>query len=369
MTEEFKRAFLNRYRLAEERKKSGQRVIGWMCIYVPEELFMAAGMLPIRIFGGAEKTPRADAHMYSNTCSFVRSCLEEAFEGHYSFLDGLVTTNTCDHIRRLYDVWGYYQKLPFMKLFDQPQKVNEDALQRYLGQIKQLKDGLEQTFGVQITDQALGEAIETCNRTRALLHQLYELRKSDPPLITGAETLEIVRTAMVLPKEEFNRMLERFLETLPTDAPKKASGKVRLFITGSELDQPEYVALIEELGGSIVADDVCMGSRYFWDLVELKGNPLEDLAQRYFTHSPCPRMRPAKLRHDHIRKMVQEFGVQGAIHETIKFCDLFGMDYPLSRDLFAELGIPLLPLSREYSLAGIGQMKTRVQAFLESIEG
>jgi bzd-type benzoyl-CoA reductase N subunit len=368
MVEEFKKAFLNRNQLAEERKKGGQRVIGWMCIYVPEELFMAAGMLPIRIFGGAEKTPRADAHMYSNTCSFVRSCLEEALEGRYSFLDGLATANTCDHIRRLYDVWAYYQKLPFMHVMDLPQKATDEALQRYLEQVRQLKDSLERTFDVQITDQALGEAIETCNLTRTLLHRLYELRRADPPPITGAEVMEVIRAAMVLPKEEFNGMLEQFLETLPTAAPGTSNENVRLFITGSELDQPEYIALIEELGGLIVADDLCNGSRYFWDLVEPKGDPLEALARRYLTHSPCPRIQPATLRSDHIRKMVQEFGVQGVIHETIKFCDLYGMDYPLSRELFSELGLPLLPLNREYALAGIGQMKTRVQAFLESFD-
>lgn len=368
MIEEFREAFKGRHQLAQEHHQQGQKVIGWMCIYVPEEIFLAAGMLPVRIFGGAEKTPQADAHMYSNTCSFVRSSLEEVLQGHYDYLDGLVTTNTCDHIRRFYDVWGYYRSLPFMQVLDLPQKATEEALQHYLRQLQRLRESVEQAFGVTITDQALEEAIVTCNQTRTLLRRLYVLRKVDPPPITGSEVLEVVRASMVMPKAEYNQRLEQFLSQLPARAPQSDGNRVRLFITGSELDQPEYLGLIETLGGVIVADDLCLGSRYFWDRVELQGSPLESIARRYLTHTPCPRMRPASLRNEHIRQMIQGFGVQGVIHETIKFCDLYGIDYPLARDLFSELNVPLLSLSREYSLAGIGQMKTRVQAFLESIE-
>lgn len=368
MIERFRQAYANRYQDLKKRKEQGQKIIGWMCLYVPEEIFHAAGILPVRVMGGAERTPLADAHLYTNACSFVRSCLEEALTGNYAFLDGVTVANTCDHIRRLFDVWYQYLKTPFKHIISLPHKVDDSTLDFYCQQLKLLKEKVECLAGQTITDEALNKSIEVHNKTRQLLHQLYELRTADNPPITGAETMEIVKAAMIMPKEEYNALLEDFLKQV---SPSKAGTdhRVRLMVLGSELDTSDYLKLIEESGALIVADDLCIGSRYFWNLVKPEPDPIRALAYRYLTNAPCPRIRPDAARKRHLKEMVEHFRVGGAIYETIKFCDIYGIYYPIAKTYLAELGLPILGLDREYSMTGMGQMKTRVQAFLESLEG
>jgi len=368
MMERFREAYVNRYRNLKGRQGQGQKIIGWMCLYVPEEILASAGILPVRVMGGAERTPLADAHLYTNACSFVRSCLEEALTNNYASLDGFVVANTCDHIRRLFDVWRQYIKPPFTHIISLPHKVDDPTLDFYTQQLKSFKEKVEGFTGQTITDEALNKSIEVHNQTRKLLRQLYELRTADTPPITGAETLEIVKAAMIMPKEEFNALLEGFLKEI---SPPKADTdhRIRLMVLGSELDNPDYLKLVEESGALIVADDLCVGSRYFWNPVVPEQDPIRALARRYLTNAPCPRIRPDTNRKRHLKEMVERFRVAGAIYETIKFCDIYGVYYPMAKAYLAELGLPILGLDREYSMAGMGQMKTRVQAFLESLEG
>lgn len=366
MIEEFRNTFRNRHQALRQEADQGRKVAGWVCTYVPEEILYAAGMLPVRVVGGGGDTSAADAHLYSNVCSFARGCLEEGLSERYDFLEAYVTVNTCDNIRRLYDVWSHYLKTPMTHILALPHKVTETSMTFFRQELERFKDHLEQHTGRKITDDDLQGAIATYNRTRQLLRQLYALRKSDAPPISGTEILEVVLAAMQMDKATYNQKLEQLLEEL-SGRQGDASGKIRLLVVGSELDSADYLQTIEEQGGIVVADDLCNGTRYFMDLVEPNGDPLETLARRYLTKGPCARMRPATERFQRIRQMIQEYNVQGIIYEVIKFCDIYGEDYPLFRDEVKELGVPVLSLSREATFSGVGQLKTRVQAFFESI--
>jgi len=368
MIERFREIFNQRYHDLGERKKTGCRIVGWMCLYVPEEILAAAGILPIRILGGAERTPQADAYLYTNACSFVRSCLEEVLNQRYDFLDGLVVANTCDHVRRLYDVWYQYRRPSLTHIISLPHKLEDSTLDFYTQQLYLFKTKVEDFSGRPITDRDLNQAIMTYNQTRRLLHRLYNLQTQDPPPITGTQILEILRAAMVMPKEEFNPLLAEFLDQFSSTRSADSKG-ARLLILGSELDDPEYLKIIEDSGALVVADDLCMGSRYFWKLVEPDPDPIRALARRYLTNVPCPRIRPDVIHREHLKEMIDSYRVEGVIYQAIKFCDIYGIYYPVVKDYLNEMGIPILGLEREYSLAGIGQLKTRVQAFLESLEG
>jgi benzoyl-CoA reductase subunit C len=363
----FQRSSRDRYRLLQEQKDKGKRIMGWVCTYVPEEIIHAAGFLPIRVMGGEGKTPTADAYLYSNVCSFARSCLEEGFTNRYDFLEGFVTVTACDHIRRLYDVWYRYLDTPFKHIINLPHKVTEDAIDFFKGDLEIFKRRLEEYSGKEITTRGLKESIQLYNRTRVLLKRIYELKKLASPPLTGAETMEVVLAGMVLPKEDYNLMLEELLEGLPrkSDANK---GMIRLLISGSELDHPEYIRVIEELGCLVAIDDLCVGARYFWDLVDEELEPMEALARRYLAKAPCSRMRPGDRRAEHLRSLVEDYKVDGIIYELLKFCDLYSEDIPVIREK-GNLGVPILALDREYAMAGLGQIKTRVQAFLESFGG
>lgn len=366
MIEEFQEALADRYRLMEEQKAKGKKVVGWLCLYVPEEILHAAGAFPVRIMGGARETPTANSYLYSNNCSFVRNCLEQGLQDHYRSLDGLVTFNTCDHIRRLFDVWKRYLRLPFMQVLSLPYKVTDSSVSYYRGELARMKKGLEETFGVKITDEALRESIALYNRTRTLLKSLYELRKAESPPISGTEALQVILAGMVMPREEYNRCLERLLERLK-GARGNHDGKIRLLLLGSELEDPGYIQLIEELGGVVVVDDLCNGTRYFEGQVETTGDPLDALASRYLTRAPCPRLRPSSRRVARLQELARDWQVQGVIYQSIKFCDLHSGVFPVIRDGFQEVGLPVLSLQREYGMAGLGQMKTRVQAFYENL--
>lgn len=367
MIEVFREAFRDRYKIAQEEKAKGRPGAGFLCTYVPEEIFHAAGLFPVRVLGSPGDTSTADAYLFSNNCSFVKSCLEQAFEGKYDFLFSIVSCNSCDHIRRLLDVWSKYLSTPFTYLLPLPHKMSEASVDYFHGELVRMSQGLEQALGRKISEQALRDSIKVYNRMRLLLKKLYELRKAPQPPISGSEVMEVVLAGMVMPKERYGDLLEGLIEDLAKRPSLQANDKIRLMVVGSELDDPEYISLIEDMGGLVVIDDLCIGTRYFWDLVDEDEEPLKALARRYLTRCPCARMRPAHPRIEHIRQLIEDYNVEAIVYEMIKFCDIYGMDLPIFKEGLSQLSLPILPLDREYQRAGVSQLKTRVQAFFESL--
>ena len=349
-------------------KDQGKKVIGWICTYIPEELLAAAGMLPVRVIGRkAEDIVEADAYLYTNICTFARSCLEVGLKDDYAFLDGIVAGTSCDPIRRLYDVWKNYLATPFKQILSVPHKITPDSEAFFAGEIRRLKALMEDHFGVKITEDALRENIRIYNDGRELLKKLYDLRKREVPLVSGEEVMEIIQASMRMPRREFNQHLERLLDEASRRQPA-GDGRIRLLVSGGMLDSPEFMASVESLGAWVVGDELCAGSRYFWNLVDTSLEPIEALAKRYLSHPPCARMRPFETRMNFVQEMVQEFKADGVISEAIKFCDIYGHDKPLVKEKLEAAGIPVLELDLEYGMGGLGQIRTRVEAFLEMIK-
>lgn len=352
-----------------EWKEKGKKVVGYFCCYIPDEIIHAAGILPFRISArGHKETTKADAYLSRLNCSSARCILDSALENGYEFSDGIVAFNSCDHMRRMYDNWKYKassnQYLHFLSI---PHHTDEDAVKWFAKELKNFKQSLEEYFEVQITNDKIKASIKIYNEMRDLLRKLYEARKEEAPKIGGAEVLTITTAATAIPKEEFNKMLKQFLEELPNR--ESIEGRPRLILIGSVLDEPDYVKIIEDLGGLVVTDSLCFGTRYFWDMPDTSKDPLENLANKYLRKSPCPRMIDEnsnfQAREKFMLKMIKEFHVDGVIFENMKFCDFWSGERYLTEKHFKELGIPILNLEREYFTSGIGQMKTRVQAFLE----
>ena len=370
MIEDFRALVADRYENAQAEKDKGRKIIGWTCNYIPEEIIYAAGMMPWRLLGGKESNAIADTYLYTSCCSFVKSCLADGFANHLEFLDGYVTGNTCDFIRRLYDVWSEYlvEKTPFVRMLSVPYKKTASALNLYQKEVFNFKKDLETFFDIEITDDSLREAIKTYNETRVLLNKLYRIRKNDPVRISGADVMDVVSAAMVSDRKQYNKLLKEFLETIE-GSETSYSGRIRLMILGSALGDSEYIKMIEDLGGLVVIDDLCMGRRYFWDLVEEREDPIEALARRYLLNAYCPRMAPYSDRVKLLEELSEEFKIDGVIYETIKFCEAHGVRFPLYETVFKNLDKPILKLDRELTLSGTGQMKTRIQAFFENIGG
>lgn len=377
MLEPFREILADRDRPIREAKGKGQGVVGWGCTYIPEEILHAAGILPVRVLGGGSETPLGDARLYSNVCSFVRGCLDQALRGHYDGLDGFVTVNACDPIRRLYDAWSYYLKTPYVSIFSLPSQATAEAIDFFRQEMMRLAEELEKTLGARVTEAALRHSIGLYNRSRELLEQLYQMRAADPPPLSGPEILEVVLAGMLIPRERYCELLEELLSRSRSGAQGESgthpdsplAGRARLLLLGSELDDPRYIQLVEEAGAVVVADDLCIGSRYFTGRVdEVAADPFEALARRYLTRPPCPKlMYPAAERIAHLQRMARQYRVEGVIFQSIKFCDNHAGVYTILRRGFEEVGLPILQLEREYALSGAGQLKTRVQAFVESV--
>ena len=353
-------------------KEQGRKVIGLLCSYIPEELIFAAGLLPIRMRAtGSFDTTLGDIYLCDNNCSFARHCLNVALSGGYDFLDGVAIYDSCDHIRRLYDVWQRKLSTPFQHYLNIPRTSGEAQVEWYRDELAIFKRSLEEHFGVEISDERLWEAIRIHNETRDLQHQLYALRKGESPHITGAEALSIIIAGTAMPKDQYNMMLKELLDTIGNQCGH-SEYKSRLMIIGGILDDPAYVRIFEDLGGLVVTDLLCFGTRSFWQSVdETAREPLEALARyNLCDRIPCARMVGEYSRTlDFIKDMVATYKVDGVVFELMKFCDVWGAVSLLLRRDMREAGIPFLVLEKEYLLSGVGQLKTRIQAFLETIGG
>jgi benzoyl-CoA reductase/2-hydroxyglutaryl-CoA dehydratase subunit BcrC/BadD/HgdB len=352
-------------------KEQGGKILGYFCSYVPEEVITAAGFLPFRMRAtGCTGTELSDGYLSDCNCSFVRSCFNMALNDEFSFLDGVVWVNSCDHVRRVFDNWKHALTSPsFLHFLGLPKKIGEKQVEWYRHEIVTFKESLEKHFGVQITDEHLWEAIRIHNKRRRLQRSLYQLRQAEHPPITGAETLAVMVASTAMPIEHYNQSLRELVNDL-ADSSGEDSFRARLMLLGGVLDDPNYIKVIEDQGGLVVTDMLCYGTKAMWvDVDEGTSDPATALARYYITDRPaCPRFFGVhEKRVALIRELVREFKVDAVIGQRLMFCD--GWDYELymlDQD-FKEDGIPHLKLEREYILGGVGQMKTRVQALLESI--
>lgn len=356
-----------------EWKEQGGKVVAYQCNYVPEEVIWGAGALPVRMAGDFYREMElgdADSYLYITTCSFCRSCLQLALLGRYDFLDGYISGATCDGSRRLADIWRQYIKhIPLIHTLTVPRKMTEGAPSLYNLEIQGLKDRLEEHFKVKITHEILWDAIKLYNRTRELLLKLYETRKADNPPISGSEIMELINAGLRMPRDKYNELLERLLDEIES-GNRTVNGSVRLMISGSPLNNPELLKAIEAQGGLVVIDELCMTTSYWLDPIDTSyPGPLEAISDRYLNKFPCARMVPYDNRFNKIFELVKEYRVDGMIAQLIRHCAPYSHDQPLLREKLEAMGVPVLELDVEYGMGGTGQIKTRVQAFLEILMG
>jgi benzoyl-CoA reductase/2-hydroxyglutaryl-CoA dehydratase subunit BcrC/BadD/HgdB len=351
-------------------KASGGKVIGWVNPYVPEEILYAAGMLPFQLSGNNEPVQMqgAEAHIYSNTCSYIRTCWQLQLDGKYGFLDGLVSSSFCDQDKRLYSVWEYYNKLPYMDLIYAPRKRDEEAVQLYLADLEDFRDRLSLYSLRRIPDRDLANSIKVYNRGRELMHKLYELRKRDQPPVTGAEALEVSKAAARLPRERFNELMEQLLDEIQRTG-REIKKAMRLMVIGNDLHNANQVAALESLGAVVVVDEMNCGIRYAWGQVDTQFPPMEALARYYVLGRPVDKHTwNSDERLEFIGDMAAQYKVDGIVSEIVRFCTYNGWDkFDLKKHL-QERGIPILELDLEYGHPGGAQMKIRAEAFMEMLE-
>jgi benzoyl-CoA reductase subunit C len=361
----------NKY--VQEWKQAGNKVVGFTCSYVPEEILYAGNktskVLPFRM--GAqqcESTEDADIYLHKFACGYVKSLLQLGLSGQYDFLDGAVWTSGCEQMRRSFELWRDQIKLDYFEILSVPHAPEgERHLKWYRDEIENMAQGIDECFGRSVSEEELRESIRTYNRFRKLMQELYEMRKSDAPKLTGAEAMKIAQAGFSMPKEQFNDMLSAALAELE-ERPGISYYSARIMVCGSYLDDTFLLDLIEETGAIVVTDNLCTGRKYVEGFVDEKADPLDALAQRYLYQVSCPRMigaYPARLAFT--KKLIKEARVDGVIFQRLPFCDNYNVENVMESKAVGEDGIPILNLEREYLAADKGRLKTRIQAFLEKI--
>jgi len=225
-------------------------------------------------------------------------------------------------------------------------------------------------LGVEITEKDLAQSIGVYNKTRTLLARLDDLRKNDPPALSGAEHMHIVVAGMSIPREVFNERLETLLPELE-ERQSGEPGRPRLMVVGGACDVPEFIRFIEDKGANIVADGLCFGMRHYRGLIdESGGDPLGAIAERYTSREPCPAViNRFDSSFQILKETITEWKIDGVVCARLKFCDHWAGRRKMLVDRLRHHEIPLLDLEREYNTVGSGQIGTRVQAFLEMLSG
>nr|HID59693.1 hypothetical protein [Desulfobacterales bacterium] len=369
--------YQSRDKRARELKADGKKVFGYFCCYPPVELMTALDILPFRIMGDMdEPITVADAYLPTIMCIFYRSCFDIAKKGRYDFFDGFIGAHACDGAERVSHIWRYYIKSPCSFFLDIPHTSHSAAIDFFKVQLNYFKETLEEFMGKKTSPERLKEAVSLHNRQRALVRDLYDLRKSDPPLITGSETLQVLISLMCVPVEEGNTILEEVIEEVKERKELPEKKACRLLIWGSLIDNTAFTDLIESSGLNVVIEDTAIGTRPFWHDVELTEDPMDGLALHYLKEFRCPRTfretgpsyrEDLESRFGYLKEFVKDWNVNGAYLNIIRNCDIHGYEVPAVRDYLEGLGLPVLVIEQDYSTAALEPLRTRFQAFAESI--
>lgn len=355
-------------RLVEQAAESGRIPIGYACSFVPEPLLMADRLFPVRLHAtGVAGTELADNYLSSLLCSYTRSILEFAIDDRYDCIRGWVFVPSCAHMQRFIDNFDYLKKPGFCHVIDVPRKVSAVTLAWQTEELHILAKKLSSHFGMDMSDASLMKAIGEWNRFCGVMRQIGDIRKRPNPSITGAEFQSVVMASLASPKDLILPHLEALYSEIEQE---EGAGKyrARLMVVGGHLHDPEFIDIIESQGGLVVADRFCTGSIPGFRPVHVNGDPVRAMAEHSFEKTLCPRMmEDFDTRLKTIIDTVREYHVDGIVLEIIKFCDLWGVDAMPLVSALRKQGIPVLKLEREYRLGGEGQLRTRVQAFIESM--
>jgi len=354
--------------LVQKSMDEGQIPIGYSCSYVPDVMLSVDGLFPVRMHAtGIAGTEIADNYLSSVICSYTRRLLEFALDGRYDFLRGWVFAASCDHLRRLYDNLEYLKRPGFSRILDVPHKTGNAAISWYTDELKLFAKALTDNFGVDLSAEALAKAIREHNAFNAILREIGEYRCGDKPVMTGTQYHRIVVAASASPKKPLLPILEKLLDDLPKRDPLPAY-RARLLLVGGHLDDPGYIGIIESEGGLVVGDRLCTGSYPGLQPIPETGDPIEVLAKHYLTKTSCPRMMEAfRERAEDIVTLARDCRADGVVIQILKFCDTWGVEAAAFVSFIREAGIPVLRLERDYRLGSEGQLRTRIQAFIESM--
>ena len=367
--------------LVEKAKADGGVCLGYTCFHIPEVLLNVDNCFSTRL--RAPNTGSIDIATYSMsnyTCEFARALLERAIEGGYQFLDALIGVDACSMMNRSMEHFEILQVNDKPNFFvthtDMPFKITDYTIKAYVQQMQaHVLDRLHEVFGADTSDAAIRKAVAEHNEVCRIISEIREMRKAENPVITGYEFHVLNLVTYVCPKALILPYLQETLEELKTREPDaKSPFRARVAIVGSEIDDPSLTKLIEGCGALVVSDRYCFGSTPGREVIELNDeeDALTQICRHYMEVSECARYisdEKVLQRRETADRLAKEFNAEGIIYEQMKYCDYWGFERALvSHIMHDEYGWPVLSIDRLYNNGNSGQLRTRVQAFVESLE-
>lgn len=370
-------------KLIKQAQEEGRICVAYTCENTPEPLLNLPGAFSARL--RAPRTGSMDIATYYLTsflCEYSRALLERAIEGGYNFADCIITPDGCSMMNRcvenmeLLKTLGKDKEKFFYEYMEIPMKSDQNGLNLYVLQCKNhILQPLHDNYGLDISDEAVRKAVAEHNRVCELIRAIGEFRRGPRPTITGYEFHVITLATYAAPKYLLIDKLEETLEELKVREPDEQSDyRARVVVVGSEIDDIDFIKLVEDSGAYVCADRFCYGSFPGRDPIVLNDDEdaLTQICRQYMQRGQCPRyMNTEKMlsRRQYVAELAKEYEADGIIYEQMKFCDPWAYEKMLgSHILRNDYGYPVLAVDRPYSIGTSGQMRTRVQAFVESIE-
>ena len=375
--------------LVQKAKAEGKYAIGYTCYFMPEVLLDLPGCFSVRLRAPRCTSPDiATYYMSSRVCHYARSLLERALEGGYNFLDAHMATETCTatcrfqehlqqkHLDSVEDMRIIDNDNFFCEFIDVPFKKTNIAYDHYRDQLRfHVLGKLHDNLGIDVSDEALMQAIEQHNEVCRLINEIGDYRKLSNPTITGYEFHVIQLVSLVCPKYLILPYLRETAEELKTREPDdKWPFRCKVVLAGSENDDPDFTKLIESCGAEVVCDRYCYGAVESRQpiVVQPGQDPLEAIARHYLDTSNCPRFMPQdemRARKKKLADLVKEYHADGLIVASNKFCEYWSYERVIDTVIMKrDFGIPVCSIEKEYINAASGQLRTRFQAFVESVE-
>lgn len=369
--------------LIRKAESEGDLALGYTCFHAPEVLMNLGNCFSVRLRAPHTNSMElATYYMANNSCEFARALLERALEGSFAFLHAMIGVDVCEANNRAIEnmeimhAHGVDKDKFFYCNLDIPYSDDEDCVEHIREQVsRKILKPLRENYGIDTSDDAIRTAVSEHNEVCRILTEIGELRKLDIPPITGYEYAVLVLVSYTCPKRLILPYLRETLEEIKnrkTDAKKDY--RVRVVVVGSEIDDPQLIKLIEGCGALVVADRYCYGS--FPGRQEIILSDTEDaltqVCRWYLQNTECPRqsaLHRVKYRNDHVAQLVKDFNADGAIYEQMKFCTYWSYERVIASQVMPrDYGIHILSIDRPYISGQSGQLRTRVQAFVESLE-
>ena len=369
----------NRPAQLKKAKEKGVKIVGYFPgNYVPEELIYASGAIPVcLVHGGNLQSADAALSIVPHViCPFARAQIGERLlqqNPYYSMMDMLIAPVTCQHLRKVAEIWEYRNELEIFKLGIPQQYANDFEVEYYKSRLITLKERLQALTNNQITGEKLSDAIRLYNRIRELLRTISLVRQTDPPGLNTLEFIKLNHASYYADPEFMVEMLESVYREIREKQPAAKTGNPRILLLGPNIGYGDYTVLemVQSAGGDIVIEEICEGVRYYWNDIDNQGDPIQALTKGYLVDRlPCAFMRnSARKRLDFSLKLTKDFDVSGVIWYELLCCETYDSEAYYFAEKLSEHNVPFLILESDYSTAVTGQLKTRTRAFIEILKG